>query len=407
MKAQTGLTFFVGDILVGVVALIVALIIAWASLTPLLDACKIGGGIAYDIVSVVQSEFAVPGEVSFFYKPPSGCEAKDSMIMCNPSQGWNPNITSLKYAFNYISGYFGFDNEVPISAKVTGKVFWEEKGEIHSSDIQVGGLGTLMYSSSYFDVESDNGQIEITKKEYTYGSGFYFSGKDPLISLSNEILYLSKTCKNSQKKQFAIVKVQLPSNWEIAWNKTDICEYNLVLNSWVYSYNRYNQLVKEQNIPSDELTSELNKTAGFWYSYVDTIQNDYLSEYKNKTIFLVHEDGKIGYLFLYNSKYYSNIPILDEIEPYDPYNQTNVNKYSTGWKKVLCLNFYEIGKNAGIKDYSYEFNYIGNNELIKGSDGMAHPLFFYSKFNLIKIWTFNVTYDCKTNSTEVDLVSIE
>ena len=405
MKAQTGLTFFVGDILVGVVALIVALIIAWASLTPLLDACKIGGGIAYDIVSVVQSEFAVPGEVSFFYEPPSGCEAKGNIIMCNPSQGWNPNITSLKYAFNYIDGYFGFDNEVPLSAIVNGKVFWEEKGVQYSSKIQVGGLGTLMYSSPYFDVEANNGKIEITKKEYTYGSGFYFSGSDPLVSLSNKILYLSKSCEKSNKKLFTVVKLQMPSNWEIAWNKTYICEYSLVLNSWVYSYNRYNELSKSASISQDQIKL-LNETAGFWYSYIDKVKNTYLNEYKNRTVFLTY-DGSLGYVFLYNNKYYSEAPPNNDIEPYDPYNQTNVAHYSTGWEKIICLDFSEIGKNAKIKNYEYSFNYKASNEIIKCSDGMVHPLFVYKKFNLIKTWTFNVTYDCNTNSTEVTLVSIE
>ena len=405
MKAQTGLTFFVGDILVGVVALIVALIIAWASLTPLLDACKIGGGIAYDIVSVVQSEFAVPGEVSFFYEPPSGCEAKGNIIMCNPSQGWNPNITSLKYAFNYIDGYFGFDNEVPLSAIVNGKVFWEEKGVQRSSKIQVSGLGTLMYSSPYFDVEANNGKIEITKKEYTYGSGFYFSGSDPLVSLSNKILYLSKSCEKSNKKLFTVVKLQMPSNWEIAWNKTYICEYSLVLNSWVYSYNRYNELSKSTSISQDQVKL-LNETAGFWYSYIDKVKNTYLNEYKNRTVFLTY-DGSLGYVFLYNNKYYSEAPPNNDIEPYDPYNQTNVAHYSTGWEKIICLDFSEIGKNAKIKNYEYSFNYKASNEIIKCSDGMVHPLFVYKKFNLIKTWTFNVTYDCNTNSTEVTLVSIE
>lgn len=427
------LTLFIGDVLVGVVVLVIGLILAWSVLSSTADACKIAAGIGSDVLSLVQSEYSVPGVITFNYKGPNICRVNGApLLMCSPAKGWNPNITSITISPLYFKGTFGFDSQTPVALDAHVVVTWEQSGETKTMPIDIFGLYTYSYSLSnsiLLSADSESNSILISKGTSVFGDG---DGNlyDPIAStsngLANVIIQLNNSCKDNNGVVYKEVEYPIPNGYQIAWNDTHICLYQLLLNSGFKKYNGLDFISTVDNGNSKSLRNKF----GFVYfvsGYYGSDNNKYIFIENGKNITLTrYYPSQQGEDYYINStysddtlfsdcdsiKYDKNKEEYQCVNPnivnsgffYDPYNQGSVSLYHVGWKKLRCIDFSDIGVNLGLSSYSYTFD--TDVKHFKASDGMNHILLDFKNYNSIVTWRFNVSYDCSSNEANVTLLGV-
>ncbi len=432
MNSQMRLSFFIGDVLVAAVVLVVALILAWASLKPLTDACTFGYGIGDEVLSLTQSAFSVGGSVTYNYMGPNICRINGKKIMCNPLNGWNPNITIVSIGPDCHSGIFGFDDCVPLSLKAKVNVNWEEGGTEHSKDIDVLKMYTYSMSRHYSPKEDNTGTKWVIEKESTVygdvvGEDIF---RDPLILLANKILEERGSCKSSDTWKWEEMKINIPASYQIVWKDDELCVEHLYLN--VHASNPFDlrSVIRSYDADSKEW-NKIKNTVGFaqaCYTYLYDDKDYSKAVFRHKgALVLLQKNGisgsHVGTLILQSSECSDDVLVpkgkvdisgvylqlegwYREVEYYDPYDQSNVAKYNTGWKVERCFDFSRIGNDFDINGYQFSFsNKIS--DVFSASDGYNHVLMDFNRYNQIKIWDFNVSYNCQTNETKIELLDIK
>ena len=436
MQSQMNLTLFIGDVLVGVIVLVIGLILAWSVLSSTADACKLAVGVGSDVVSLVQAEYSIPGEITFDYKGPSICRVGESpLLKCSPAKGWNPNITSIEVHPLYFSGTYGFDSQVPVALDANIHIEWMQDEEEKQSSLDVLGLYTYSYSLSpliKLVAESNKNTIQIHKGISVFGDG---DGQlyDPLGSksdgLANVVIQLHKSCKDNEPI-INLKSYPLPSGYQLAWNDTHICLYQLVLNSGFKQFDNLNFISSFKK----GYSYELRRHFGFAYyvtnytkdnsaiifskwgknitlvKYYPTKDDDgtYIdSDFDDDTQFyectsITYDNSTDKYVCTTTGSEITNPKMI----VYDPYDQSNVDVYNTGWKKLRCIDFSELGNKLGIDNYHYEFDVAKGIYYFKASDNMNHVILNFNNYNDITIWKFNVTYLCSDNTTKITLLGV-
>ncbi len=432
MNSQMSLTLFIGDIIVGVVVLVIGLIIAWGVLNNSLDACKFAAGIGADINSLVQAGFATPGDITFYYEGPPFCRVSSSgvLLKCNPKKGgeWNPNITTISIRPYYESGQFGYDENVPVAQDIQVGVSWIGRGgEFKQKTVDIYGLYTLsLYNVYTVSSLSSRNVLSIRKSSTIFGD--YLGAnvfEDPLggpDGIANLIYQLYSKCKGDSGAQSVKQEYILPQSYQIIWNNTDMCIAHLILNSRiVYVNDMYHQCkIGMLNKRDDKVFS--SSVGPFWLT--NTKDNDALN-FHNKYFLFRHGDTKFTltkaeydngayYYYSYNpdcSKSTGTGVNDNSAMVTNFYNQSNVHKYHTGWVILRCINLDKVGKDYKINNFGYDISQSDSQKKYDTNDGNSPKkyhfhLIDYTGYYDTHTWVFDVSFDCSNNHTKIKLVDI-
>ena len=333
MRSQMELALTIGTVIIGAILIIVSLVISWQMIMPLTDAIRIAVGIGYDVSAIQAATFSVPGDIQVYYPPPSMCESmseytghKTNGWICQSILGGNPNITSIGVDYKIGGGdTYGFWSSAPLYSQTDVGFSYIPTSESPSQQLAIGLPGFATFTPSLSSIGYYLGNnVTISKFMTPYGDDVTNTYKiDAIEDLINR--GVMEACEDP--KNYSVVEVVIPPNWALGYNMStvggsdSICEYRLVLNSEIPKY----------EIPFN--LWELASVYGLGIYDFSKIKN--VAGYNGITYGEGNAIFDVPYILLKNG---NNV--------YDPFNQSNVMKYNTGWLKVRCYNLSKLGFNG-------------------------------------------------------------
>ena len=384
MKSQMELALTIGTVVVGAVLLIAALVLSWEMLLPTTDACRIAAGIGYDVGALQSVIFTLPGDVNVHYIPPSICEFYSQMglsksgLVCQPLQGGNPNISTITVDYKKIPSYgISFSGPAYLMTSITFSWIDTVEHKQKSTTIKMKGIATnspgLQGSGNLIGVPKI-AYIPISKVQSPYGdvinepSG---TEEDAIVRLVRNMFASVYNGKNYSAGEFA-----MPKNWFLVYNYTyyhlqQLCEYRIIINSYLYNLNGYNAYLSLCGVPKGKFNQKFGFTS---ITAICDGKNSLVYYPGAPQLCLINKNGKVC----------------------NPWDQSYVKKYGTGFLKVRCFNLYKLNENPNISEIK-----IDKNNWQSIDNDFVYS--FYRNPYSDSVYKFNATYDPDTKTITLKL----
>ena len=381
MKSQMELALTIGAVIIGAVLLISALVLSWEMLLPTTDSCRIAAGIGYDIGALQSSLFTVPGDINIHYVPPSICEfpyqmgIPGSKLICQPLQGGNPNITSITTTYETTHGY-GFSFVGPTYLSVAISFDWINNlnhNKVESNTIRIKEIATSSPGLEGTEYLSEGEHyITISKTQTPYGDVISPLADSEEDAIEDMVTAMIASAHNGLN--YSSGYIDIPENWFFTYNSTstELCEYRIVLNAYLYAPGDYADYIGYCK-PSGHTKEQFDKKFGF----------DIYGSCVDETYSIQYSPNSYDDCLLINDNSGTTV--------YNPWNQTNVEKYGTGFLKIRCFNVSKITQDENITSVTVD---IQKSQEITSN--------FYSSYRSVNdaiMYRYNATY----NNGEVNL----
>ena len=348
MKSQMELALTIGTVIIGAVLLIASLVLSWEMLIPTTDACRIAAGIGYDVGALQSSLFTIPGDVNVHYVPPPICEFASQLrsgsgLICQPLQGGNPNITAISVGYVKTNRY-GFSTSGPAYLLVSVTFDWINNlkdNEQEASTIKIKEIATsspgLQGSGNLLSLNAKD--ISISKTQTPYGDVISSTTDQDIIErLATAMVASAHNGKNySDSGENPPI---LPANWFLTYNSTskEICEYRIILNSYLYYYNYMADCSKLY--PGIMCSHKQNLVNKFGFS--ESLTSCSSNYFRRGSSIVYYPNTNVLFLISYTTE--------NRVRTYDPWSESNVEKNGTGFLKIRCFNISKLTMDSNISD---------------------------------------------------------